>query len=240
MTVERFDEKVAELAQRCPTSPYLPDLRRGYSVANVVYIQLAFKELGSLAVVSSIGKRDSREGGTGSSVSTTLLATSEENADVDNIPSDIAAFGDAVLLDFDDTRRELYRRLYATRKRFFDFPFSDKHNDDRAEVSADVQRLQRQIAELKKAIERYVETGELPQNGKNTEGSSEDIFVLPTDPFKLIKTQGNLRSSLSRIEREIRQLAGMQADQKRIDGKEKTRLQLLVRLQQVKEAVEKG
>lgn len=218
MTEARFNEKLGELVALNPNSPYLADLKRGYSVVNVVYIQLAFSELGQVGTLKQ------------------SVSTPSVEADIDNLPTAISGVGDAVLLDFDDTRRELYRRLYATRKRFFEYPFSDKYNADRACVSADVQTIQRQIATLKKAIERYIETGELPQN-KNTEGD-ESVFVLPTDPFKLIKTQGNLRSSLSRIEREIKQLAGMKADMKRIEGKEKTRVQLLVRLQKVKEAIE--
>ena len=219
MTEKRYNEKLRELKERRPDSPFLSALERGYSAANVVYLQLAF---------------DAPPPRRGAFAADSPSEAAEEKSN--GITDLHIAAGDAVLIDLDEQRREWYRQLFATRKRLFDYPFTDAYNESRAAVSREVQGIQKQILRVKRAVDYYIENGHLPTNPG---GESAEEFVLPTNPFELVKKQNSLAASLSRLEREIREAYGMgaAADGDRIKKKEKTLTRLRGQLRLVKEAI---
>lgn len=216
MTEKRYFEKLVELSEVSPNNVLLESLRRGYSAVNVVYLQAAFEQL---AKKPSVVLEDNE-----------LYAETDLHLSADN----------EVLRDLDEQRRGLYRDLFETRKRFFDYPFSDAYNESRAEVSRDVQLIQKRIAALKQKIRNYVETGQLDTEEDNDPSVSK-VFIVPTDAYERMKKLNSLTSSLSRKEREIRELAGREGvnlDKNVLKTKEKARDTLRINLKLLKSAIE--
>jgi hypothetical protein len=217
MTEKRYHDQLAILQEKAPNHPFMPALLRGYKSANVTYLQLAFEQL-------EVQKPRA------------VWAETAEFAEVDlHLSAD-----NEVLRDLDEQRRALYRDLFETRKRFFDYPFTDAYNGSRADVSRDVQLIQKRIGLLKQNIRNYTETGQLDTTAPMDDPSVSAVFVVPTDAYERMKKLNSLRAALSRTERELRELVGregLQADEKKIKTRENARTILRGNLQKLEAAI---
>jgi len=74
----------------------------------------------------------------------------------------------------------------------------------RADLSDEIQVVQRQIERNMKAIKYYEEHGELPPQDQR--------FPIPKDPFAIVRKRNSLRSSISRLRKEIDTIGGYPAD----------------------------
>lgn len=112
----------------------------------------------------------------------------------------------------DDTEDEVLTRLRMQQSDLFcdrrklSNSFHDCDTDaERAKVSRDIQRVQRQIEWVRKQIADYKAFGYLP--GK------DEKYPVPDDPFVLLSLRNSLRASVSRKTKEVRLLASDVADE---------------------------
>lgn len=220
MTEKRYHEKLSELQATAPNHPFMPALLRGYSAANVAYLQMAFADITPKTAAKSLRS----------------AADADDYAEID---LELSADNE-VLRDLDEQRRALYRDLFETRKRFFDYPFTDAYNESRAEVSRSVQLIQKRIAFLKQRIRTYTETGQLDTSPLPEDPSVSAVFVVPANPYERIKKLNSLRAALSRTERELREMAGREGyavDEKKVKTREKARIILRGNLKELEAAI---
>lgn len=238
MNEVRYNKLLKELEEIDPGHRFLALLRGGYSVVNVVYLEKAFADIpqDSTRVISQrvdhrgVAKFGLPQDGT----KTPLVKMVEDDAGDDNGFGIEFSADNEVLSELDLQRRGLYYELFTERKKFFDYPFTPPYNRERAAVSDAVQRIQRRIGALRERVRVYLDSGVLPDVVDDSE--KEDIFVVPTDPYKRMQKVNSLRASISRANREWRTLVAI--DQERAKEKEKTILYLKGCLAQVLSVIE--
>lgn len=112
----------------------------------------------------------------------------------------------------DDTDDEVLTRLRMQQSDLFcdrrklSNSFHDCDTDaERAKVSRDIQRVQRQIEWVRKQIADYKAFGYIP--------GRDEKYPVPDDPFVLLSLRNSLRASVSRKTKQVRLLASDVADE---------------------------
>jgi len=133
---------------------------------------------------------------------------------------------------FDKLNEEIKLR-YTERKKLSNSFLKTPHIQDRVEISKGILSIQLAIERLLITKAHYLENGTMPLE--------VNPFDIPTHPIEIRRMRDSLQQSISRYKRQIKELAvDVDKNASKISYKESKMADQKVKLQHVREALEKG
>lgn len=206
MTAQEYCDEVAELAAAAPGHPLLRTLQSGHSVINEIYLREAMKSVDPSAIAEA----------------------ATENADVFDQNDDP---GDPELARMRTEIRKLFFERNGLSNRFR----GCGSKSERAEVSADIEVVQRNIGRMMQRIRHWKIAGKLADDDPGGN-------YVPKDGLELARLRASLRASISRKKGEIGELRAEdlttdERAQRRLESCLKKLESLEIHLAQVQKAV---
>ena len=173
MTEQEYFEAVARVAAASPAHPLLRTLQRGHSTINEIYLAAALKSVEAAAMAEE----------------------ATETADVFDANDDPA---DPELVKMRVEMRRLFFERNSLSNRFRDC----RSNAERADISAQIEVVQRNIGRQMRRIRHWKLAGQLPDG-------DDGRHYVPRDGLELARLQASLRASISRKKGEVADLQSL-------------------------------
>lgn len=124
--------------------------------------------------------------------------------------------------------------LFGQRARLSNQLHSCQTDRQRARVSDSIQGVQSQIMNTKRAIDKFLNTGEIV--------SQSESYPVPEDAYERIKKRNSMRSNISNYKKKLKQLSMLpdgHPERVKIDKYESRLMQIQIHLKHVESAIER-